>query len=260
MQSTPDIGWLVTSVAVLRDTPAAGILPMSIGRKASLGRPPVPPLVLRLGNRLWETYIPGVAPKRAQDRDPINALFADHTLKLLGDERGRMWVAYPYTGRLRRFTPASRMDTEIVLGTGAARHRGDEAELKKSFVASLQKQGYRNPGAHAGVFTAQLGIRGWTLGPDGVLYMLLGPSLTGSGTALGRYNPVTGTVETIAVQLSPAGEVSMAAGRDGLYLAAADGAVEVWKLGWGTLEAAVWEEFTDSKVGGQTRSARLSVR
>jgi hypothetical protein len=44
-QPAPDVGWLVTSVAVLRGSPLAGVLPMKVGPGVGR-RPSSPPLVV----------------------------------------------------------------------------------------------------------------------------------------------------------------------------------------------------------------------
>lgn len=256
-QSTPDVGWLVTSVALQRNTPIAGVLPMAVGQP-TLKRAPSPPLALRLGDDAWETFIPGKLPKRSQAHDPIDALFADYSVKLATDRQGRAWAAYPFTGRIVRFTASGRLDSEIVLGSGVAQHR-EEAAQKRALLASLRKQGYNNPKATVGVFTAQLLLRGFTFGQDGTLYTLVGPALTGGGMALGRLNLATFSFETTPVVLPDGGELSMAAGREGLFLATLSGSSDLWRFTWGQLEAAPWAEFTRFQILGSLEPGRNGI-
>jgi len=247
LQSTPDVGWLVTSVALLRGTPVAGVLPMTVGQPP-LDRPPAPPLVMQLKDSTWDTLIPGKLPQRSQAHDPMDVLFADHTVKLTSDEKGRLWATYPYKGRLVRFTATGKPDAVIVLGKGTVRYPADEAERGKAVREDLHKRGYTSNQATAGAFTAQLALRGLAFGQDGTLYTLLSSSITGGKTALGRLNPATASFETTPIELPGSGELSMAAGREGLYLATVEGRADVWRVSWPTLDAATWTEFAEARV------------
>jgi hypothetical protein len=243
-QATPDLGWAATSVAMLDDRPVAGVVPMGVGRRLTSGYPAVPPLALRLDQGSWATYIEGVAPRRSKQQNPINALFAEHTVRLTPDERGRLWVNFPYAGRVLRFTSAGCPDLEISFGPGTPKYRQDEDSLRKSFEESLLKQGYRFDSEKAGVFTAKIAVHSVTVAPqDRTLYMLLGPGIVPNGTLLARYNSARGSVETVQIGMPSEEEISMAAGRDGLYMAAATGNAGRWWLPWQSLAQGSWREF-----------------
>jgi hypothetical protein len=165
---------------------------------------------------------------------------------------------YPYTGRLVRFTASGRPDSTIVLGSGTAQHQ-HEAERKEAILSSLHKHGYDNPNVTAGAFTAQLLLRGIAFGQDGTLYTVLSPSLTGGGTALGRLNLTTVSFETTPVELPVNGELSMAAGREGLYLSALSGTSDLWLMTWRQLESAPWADFAKLEIRGSLTPSRTGT-
>jgi hypothetical protein len=244
LQKTPETGWIVSSVAMIRDTPTISVLPMSVGRPKSAGRPTTPPLILKLVSNGWELQVAGTFPQRTKDRDSINTLFAEHTTELAAGSRGKVWAVNPYSGRVVRYTSGGRSDLVIVFGTGAPEYRGDEEVLRKKLVDRLREKGYTGDRAKIGVLTAQRAIRGFTEAPDGSFYALLDHSI---GPALVRYNPVANAVECLPVRFSGSGKIWMAAGDEGLAWTV-EGANDLWQLSWSVLEVADWRELKDVRL------------
>jgi len=147
----PETGWLVTSVGYLGDSAVAGILPMQVGGLASAGRPTTPPLILKNAGAGWATYIGGRLPDRSRHHDPMDALFAEHTIRLATSADGRLWVSYPYLGRIVRYAPSGKPDLQLVVGSGAARYR-EEKGLLTSFLDQLRGRGFDTENAKVGVF------------------------------------------------------------------------------------------------------------
>lgn len=259
--STPEVGWFATSVTFLGDTPAAAVLPMSVGRKFTDKPVSIPPLILKLGRNSWETLVEGELPQRSREQNPFNALFAEHTLKLSADARHRLWAAYPFAGRVVRFTPAGRLDTEIVLGTGNPEYGKEDEQDRKAFEESLSKAGYDTSGAQAGLFTAKTALHGMAVSHrDGMLYMVLGQGVTRTRPLLARYNSVSIAVETLPLRLPFEGDVSMAAGHDGLYIAGADRSTGCWWMSWESLDGTFWEDFPQAEVSGRTATRHTATR
>lgn len=246
IQSAPDVGWLVTSVALAGDTPVAGVLPMSVGQPSTASRPKSPPLIVKLGSSGWETQVEGTFPKKPSNgRDMFDVLFAEKTVRLASSRKG-LWVSYPYLGRVVHHTPSGKADLVMTLGKDYPIYRGDKEELRKKAERELEESGYKNSRAKVGAFTAQLLIRGLTEGPNGDLYLLLDHFLDGK-TALVRYNNEEYLLEAAPVHFPGEAEVSMAAGRDGLVWTARGGS-ELWELGWNTLDAAEWSKVEDGRL------------
>jgi hypothetical protein len=240
-KNIPEVPWFVSGVALQRNAPVVGVLPMSIGRSIDAKHPEVPPLLLKFDNSDWDTYIEGRFPKRANGIDPFNSLFAEHSVRLIEDVKGRLWLSYPYAGRLARLTPGGRLDCEIVFGEGEPQFLEDDARLQARYQERLRAEGRLGRGT-VGLFTAKLGIRGFTVHRDGTLYMVLGSSLTGGRTVLARYNSAASAVEAVPLKLeSYTGELTMAAGNDALYMAAADGSDGRWRLTWEQFNQVRWD-------------------
>jgi hypothetical protein len=91
------------------------------------------------------------------------------------------------------------------------------------------------------------------------LYILLDPSVTGAGTVLARFDPRTAAIETAPLAFSYAGEVRMAWGADGLYLAAVDGTAGRWLLDRNALAQALWEDWPDARVRTVTGATLKSL-
>jgi hypothetical protein len=246
-EAVPEPGWLVTSVGFLGDMALAGVLPMSVGGFPASGHPVTPPLILKLQGAGWSTYVGGRLPSRSREHDSMDALFAEHTIRLVGDGAHHLWVSYPYLGQIVRYTPAGRQDLQLVVGNGAARFHEDEGRLL-TFRERLRSQGYDTANAKMGVFSAKLGIRGMAVAPDGVLYLVLDRSLTGRDTLLARFDSSRGLVESTPLPLAGEGELSLASGRDGLYLAGARGNDGRWRIAWDAIDHAEWRELSNVRL------------
>jgi hypothetical protein len=254
-QATPPVGWFVTSVALLRDKPAVGVLPMAVGLNATVRRTSPPPLVLQFDGREWSPLLAGVFPERSRDRNPFDALFTEHTVELLSDARGRSWVIYPYTGKMLRLSPAGKIEQRITLGNGVAQYREDEAELQTAFDRKLRQKGLRPSNASTGVFTGKRAVLGATLSPKGELYLLLDRALSRANPMLARYDSVRQQIETTPVLVPVDEKVSLAAGGAGLYIAPETGRKR-WFLSWSEMDAVRWTPWEKA----QARTPRIPAR
>jgi hypothetical protein len=78
-------------------------------------------------------------------------------------------------------------------------------------------------------------------GRDGRVYFLvLGQGDGGSEVALERFEPASGSLDRAPVAMPDPGRGTMAAGRDGLYIAAYAAKKGIWRLPWEQLEQAAW--------------------
>jgi hypothetical protein len=237
-----------------RDQPVLGVLPMAVGRPQGTRRPAAPPLLLKYDGRGWGTQVEATFPRRSpKQRDPFSGLFADRTVRIVPDVKGRLWVAYPYTGRITRLTPGGKSDLELVIGKGEAEFPKDDAEIQARFQDRLRREGSLGDGS-AGLFTAKLALRGMA-SRDGVLYFVLASSAAGKGTLLARYDPGRSIVEAAPLHVGHyEGELSMAAGKEALFLAAVEGTDGRWQLSWDEIDQAPWEVLSIAKIAGGPRS------
>jgi hypothetical protein len=93
--------------------------------------------------------------------------------------------------------------------------------------------------AHFHPFLGVLRISDLTEGPDHRIYLAVQGD---KGLSLDRYDPAQGTLERIDVNLTAPGYMSLAAGRDALYIAAARGDEGRWRISWEDLDGAMWKK------------------
>ena len=67
---------------------------------------------------------------------------------------------------------------------------------------------------------------------------------------LDRYDPVTHRIERAALDLEPPGGVTLAAGHDGLWIAAIRADHEIWRIPWETLDGFAWQPVADVFLDG----------
>jgi hypothetical protein len=101
-------------------------------------------------------------------------------------------------------------------------------------------------------------MQGLTDGRDGRMCFLVVPA--GGGAALDRFDPVRGVVERALLQWKAEGDISMAAGKDALYLAPADAAKGRWRISWESLEQAQWKKVEGATLDGQRDEDETSGR
>ena len=74
--------------------------------------------------------------------------------------------------------------------------------------------------------------------------------LAGGEAALDRFDPVAVKVERIGLGLQGEGRFTMAAGKEGLYLAAWEGHAGRWLVPWEQLELASWKDAEGITIDG----------
>ncbi len=196
----------------------------------------------------------GVTGAEIQEGDGLNRAIAEFGSFLAGDRQGKLWAARQYGYRVQRFTPGGRVLLDITVDGGAVRQgqkeesKGIEVKLRGS---SNPAEATRNPRQEKGTFfefTAESVIEALTEGRDGRLYLFV---KTGDGgMALDRYDPARAVVERAPLRMSLKNRPSLAAGRDGLYLAAWDAMNGRWRISWEALEQAEWKKVENAKIDG----------
>jgi hypothetical protein len=176
-------------------------------------------------------------------------ILEEDPLFLASDRRGRLWVAHRYAYKLQQLSPSGALLSEILVDQGKVRKKKESQGIevkpsagdnpREATHAASQEKGTFFP------FTAEAVMQGLAEGRDGRMYFLVVPS--SGGAALDRFDPVRGIIERALLQWKAEGDISMAAGKDALYLAPADAAKGRWRISWETLEQANWK-----KVEGAT--------
>lgn len=238
-QLVPDLSWMATSIALLDGKPAAGVVPITFGRPPEPGDPP---LVMTLEPGGWSRFASLALAKPVAGRHGVDVLFANHSTRIAASPRGGLWVARPYASRIAHYTGGGTADAEVVLGRGAPIYRRDKDQAERATRESARRTGYDMTKTSAIAFTARMSIRGITVGRDGTLYVVTTPGAPREAAAVLRLRP-GGGLERVPLGLDLDGEVSLAAGKDALYLTPLHGRPVVWRLPTEELEQAGWTEL-----------------
>ncbi len=243
------------AVAMAGGDPVVLVTADGMERSPRGGPPAEPPLALRWTGKAWETLATD-DELTAEEREGSLRRYQSRSVVGLGDSRGRLWVANRYRYRLREYSAAGRLLTEVTVGEGAVRRAGAErvAALQQQLVDDLAKEGLSKQElakAKIQVNDAELALTGLAEGRDGRLY-LLGRAEEGEARlSLDRLDPVALTLERVLVDLPWSEGGRLAAGKDGLYLAATSAARgERAFVSWESLEAAAWQSVLDAHIGG----------
>lgn len=102
-------------------------------------------------------------------------------------------------------------------------------------------------------FTAQPLIQDITEGRDGKIYLYLAPGPFGPEPLLDRFDPTTQRLERAVLGLDHPGRVTLAAGRDGLWIAAVGAGRALWRIPWLTLQEIGWREVKEAHFDGLPR-------
>lgn len=244
-QAVPDLPWMATSIAWLDGRPAAGVVPVSFGRPIDPGDPP---LVMTLESRGWDRFASTKLAKPVSDRHPVDVLFANHSNRLVSPAGGSgLWVSRPYAGQLTHYSSGGVPNLEVLLGRGEPSYRRDQDQVQRATTESARRAGYDMAKTTTIAFTARMAIRGMAAGRDGTLYVLAAASGQPPANALFRLEPNSTVLESLPIRLDLDGEVSMAAGKDALYISPLRGRPEVWRVAMEDLDQAAWAEVSQAE-------------
>lgn len=236
-------GWLVSAATFIGEEPALGVLPIGTGGGGK--RPKELPLVVSFDGKAWSTLVGNAfKPKALNGRNPMDVLHAEHTVILLADSQRKLWVVWPYTYTVRRYTPSGRVASELTVGKGEARYHDNQEELAARFEKEMERKGYDSKSLTGAPFTGIKAFEAAAFGRDGNLYLLVSPEAAGGKRALDRFNQATLQLERIAPTLDA--DVEMVGGKSGLYFAAKEGKGGRWLL--------PWESLGGCSVEGSSRS------
>jgi hypothetical protein len=252
----PPLQWKPWSVTLLRDTPLVAVIPLPIGGRAmDLKKIGNPPWFLRLGKDAWESglTLKGISVLELIEKDQLNAATAENAAFLMGDRQGKLWIARQYAYHVQRLTPGGRVLLDLTVDGGKIRSKPE----KKPVEITLRREqdnptdATRNPRqekATYSAFSASPVLEALVEGRDGRIYFFV--RTAEGGAALDRYDPARSILERVPLTVTLKNRPSLAAGRDGLYIAAWGGTDGRWRVSWETLEAARWQKVEGSRIDG----------
>lgn len=264
-QQLPELGWRPEALAMPRSEPFAAVLPIHPhevklvvtrdGRVVADAKEP-PPLLVGLVGSEWKTVVAEdyeFGTKNWHEAQVKMRLL--RAVRLAADPKGGMWMADTFAYRLRRFSPAGRLTGELAVGSGKPKLvERSPAEIEKRQVEVGKIAGLR-PDPASVRSTAARAVDGLTVARDGNVYLVVEVAGTEGKPhlALDRFDPRYPSLMRLPLEgLDPiAGHLSLAAGRDALYIAGFSAPDGLWRLPWGLLEAGRWEPVADAKLDGQ---------
>jgi hypothetical protein len=253
----PPLPWRLWSIAFLGGVPVAAVLPVQVGDQGFvLEDLSSVPWLLSLGNGRWE---PAVNHARlsgkalAEDSRDMNGFVEDYAVFLASDREGKLWAARQYAYRVERWSPSGRPLLTIVVDGGKVAQKKKVPESPEASAAVKRDQAQGRASRFA-AFSARASLRDLAEGRDHRMYFLVSNSESGD-LALDRYDPVRSVLERAPLALKKSGRFTMAAGKNGLYLAAWNGREGRWWLSWEALDQADWREVEGAEIdAGQARS------
>lgn len=249
----PSPEWRPWSVGFLRDTPVVCVVPRPTPaahlRLKDLG---AVPWLVTFDDDSWSTLVEHSelsAETAWKERSKMNDWIAEYAGFLVGDRKGKLWMASQYGYRVQRLSPSGRPLLEISV-------KGREAAQQPKVAAGtadMVKQAEAR-GGKAYPFTAAQVVAALVEGADGAIYLLVNPG-DGDTLALDRYDSVRGILERASLSLKGSGNFTLASGKDGLYLAAWNAKDGRWRIPWQAIEEATWKEVEGVEVKGGGGSA-----
>jgi hypothetical protein len=252
-QPVPPLPYKPWSVAFLRDVPLVAVVPLFIrGGSIDIQKLGDAPWFLRLGRDQWDPVITlkGVSSPELLKKNLLNQAIAENAAFMTGDRQGKLWVARQYAYHVQKMTASGRVLLDITVDNGKVRKPQDNKGIEIDFKGSTDAtRAPRQEKATYTAFTAPSIIEAITEGQDGRMYLFV--HTADGSTALDRYDPARNVLERIPLSLKLKDQrPTLAAGRDGLYLAAWSGDGGRWRVSWDRLDQARWKKVEGSKIDG----------
>lgn len=100
----------------------------------------------------------------------------------------------------------------------------------------------------ASAATARTVLQAAAEGRDGKIYLLVVRPWEGGGFALDRYDPIARVIERVPLHFEERSWLTLAAGKEGLYLASFLPQRGPWILSWEEIEEAVWQRVKNVHI------------
>jgi hypothetical protein len=251
----PTLHWKPSAVALVDGRPVVAAHPLPMGRltRRELASPP---LLLAAAKSDWSVLVDSDLGGPPDLKDAMR-LQQRNAARLLTDSADTLWLAHQYRYRLVHYSAAGRELRTVEVDGAAVRHREENEPALERAAESLEEERSRyaekqRAGVH--VNTASLAILDLAEGPDGRIYLLVRGEGGPGRSTIDRFDDVEGVLERSTIDASPPGAVSIAAGRDGLFLVPFDGREKRYLVPWTELDAADWSPVEGVAVDGLERS------
>lgn len=246
----PAFSWRPWSVGFQRGDPVVAVLPVILGEiPPEKTQSAVPWLLSYDGNR-WLSSVEhrglSINALLADQRDQ-NDFVAQYAVFLAGDTEGKLWLGRQYAYSLQRLSPTGRPLLEITVDGGKVTQNTAAPVNAEAEELAAKAGAKRKTTVRYHRFSARPVIRDLAVGRDHRLYILAN-STSGGDLVLDRYDPARVVLERLPLKTNVQGRATLAAGKDGLYLAAWNGNQGRWKLTWESLDSAAWQEVPGAEI------------
>lgn len=202
------------------------------------------PVLTRWSGGKWETLRSVAAPKEG-----TLGIWEQQMLLLAGTADAHLWTGSLYQHRFREYSRTGKLLAQITVGDGSVR-RAPNAEARQRAADEIARALSKEK-LHVSIteMTGEPVTLAMAEGTDGRMYFLVCDSGDGqAGVYLERYEAASDTVERLPIALSGSDRETMAAGKDGLYIAPMPAEQGVWVLSWDQLRDAKWEPV-EARIG-----------
>jgi len=246
----PELHWGVTTVALRKGTPIVAVLPFPSGHVQKSDYLD-PPLLLSPGEHDWSVLAPSVYDT-APDFHDYTRVMQEQDGRLLVDAGADVWLACRYRYRLVRYSGTGQERMTLEVGGAKLQQRSDAAVAAS--LADLETELARMPERPEATTTITVNqsrelILDLTEGRDGNLYLLLAGDESGT-LLLDRFDRARRVLERVPVRADARGILSIAAGKDALYLVPFSGHATRWRIPWADVERADWQPVEDVVLDG----------
>jgi len=240
LRQLPTLRWWVSSLTYTTDGPVLAVLPSWQGGTDAASRAEweKPPSLLRLDGQTWQTLSVQDELQLISEKPPVLPSFdqikAERDVKLAAGRNGAFWAAQQNAYVLKHYSRQGAVEESVAVNGGRVqwkeRTEADFKALEKTFGRKINR-------AHK--MAAVRVVRGLTAQANRVYQVVETPE----GVALDRWDADSQALDRLLLDgIAPGPSyLSLAVGRDGLYIAARGLGEPIWRLDWQRLEDARWK-------------------